>query len=342
MDKLISLERRIVPEMGELLYVRYLILRHVYFSQPVGRRTLAGDLEIQERRVRREVDILRRQGLVMISTAGILLTVEGETLLWSLEDYIRLYRGINQVEETLRRIFGLTNVSVVPGDLDRDPMVKKALARRAVNVLLQTLQEGDTLAISGGTTMAEVADAITPASRRRDILVVPARGGLAEDVEIQANTIAANLAKNLGGKYRLLHLPDGIEQEVLERLLQDPAIREQLEVIRHARVVLHGIGRAEEMARRRGGSDEAVESLRKKGAVGEVFGYYFTRTGEVISATSSAGLQVSDLGDKEVIAVAGGAGKAAAILAAASMIPWKALIIDEGAAATLVDLVNGA
>lgn len=341
MDKLIALERRIVPEMGELLHTRYLVLRHVYFSQPVGRRALASDLEMQERRVRREVDVLRRQGLVNITTAGIVITGEGEAVVWDLEEYIRLYRDLNGLEDTLARTLGLKTVRVVAGDIDRDPMVKKALARAAAALLLQTLQEGDTLAISGGTTMAEVAAALPPSTRRRDVLVVPARGGLAEDVEIQANTVAAALAKNLGGKYRLFHLPDVLDQDVLERLMAEPGIREQLEVIRNARVVMHGIGTADDMARRRGASEEVLALLKRNGAVGEAFGYYFNRTGEVVYATSSAGIQVSDLADKEVVAVAGGGSKAAAILAAVSLTPPKALVIDEGVATHLVDMLKG-
>lgn len=341
MDKLIALERRIVPEMSELLYSRYLVMRHVYFSQPVGRRTLASDLEMQERRVRSEVEALRRQGLVIVTTAGILISAEGESLLWQLEEYIRLSRGLNQLESSLTRGLGLKMVSVVPGDLDRDPMVKKALARRAAEYMLRVLQEGDILAISGGTTMAEVAAAVVPAGRRHDVLVVPARGGLVEDVEIQANTIAANLAKNLGGRYRLLHLPEGLDPNVLERLVNEPGIGEQLELIRKARVVLNGIGRADDMASRRGMTAEAAEALHRSGAVGEAFGYYFNKAGEVVFATNSAGLQLSDLADKEVIAVAGGTGKAGAILAVAPTIPQKTLIVDEGAAGRLAGMLSG-
>ena len=58
-------------------------------------------------------------------------------------------------------------------------------------------------------------------------------------------------------------------------LCGDPKIKEMLDVIKNADVVLHGIGTAEEMARRRGLGEEDLQLLRERRAVGEAFGYYF-------------------------------------------------------------------
>ncbi len=340
MEKLIALERLIVPEMSELLYLRYLILRHIFFSQPVGRRTLAADLDLQERQVRREVELLRRQGLILVSNLGILITDEGKSLLREIEEYIRHFRGLNQLEEQIKKSANVANAYVIAGDVDSNPIVLKTLARKAAEVLLAHLREGDILAISGGTTMAEVAAALPPSGKRREILVIPARGGLTENVEIQANTVTAALAKNLGGRYRLFHLPDGLEKDVLEKLLSEPTIREHLDLIQKARVVLHGIGTAENMAKRRGFSINVLSELQRKDAVGEVFGYYYDSHGQVVHAASSAGLQIDKLDGKEVIAVAGGKQKAAAILAATLLIPGQTLVLDEGVAAELVELLQ--
>ncbi|MGI5853935.1 MAG: sugar-binding transcriptional regulator [Bacillota bacterium] len=339
MEKLIALERLIVPEMGELMYLRYLILRHIYFSQPVGRRTLAADLDLQERLVRREVEILRRQGLIVVSNLGILITEEGKSLLWEIEEYVRHFRGLSQLEEQLKQSINVKDVYVVAGDVDSNPTVIKTLARQAVQVLLDHLQEGDILAISGGTTMAEVAAALPHSGKQRDVLVIPARGGLTENVEIQANTVAAAIANNLGGRYRLFHLPDGLEKDMLEKLLSEPTIREHLDLIQRAHVVIHGIGTAENMAKRRGFGENVMAELKAKGAVGEVFGYYYDSHGHVVHAASSAGLQIDNLDGKEVIAVAGGKQKASAILAATLLIPGQILVLDEGVAAQIVELL---
>ena len=43
-------------------------------------------------------------------------------------------------------------------------------------------------------------------------IVVPARGGVGEVVEYQANVIASVLAERLRGTYKMLHLPDGLSK----------------------------------------------------------------------------------------------------------------------------------
>ncbi len=58
---------------------------------------------------------------------------------------------------------------------------------------------------------------------------VPARGGLGESVDMQANTIASIMAKKTGGKYRLLHVPDHLGEEAYQSLIQDPQIQEVVE-----------------------------------------------------------------------------------------------------------------
>ena len=104
-----------------------------------------------------------------------------------------------------------------------------------------------------------------------------------------------------------------------------------------ANIVLHGIGSAEEMARRRGMTPEKIDDLLQKGAVGEAFGYYFDRDGKVIHTTSSVGLQLSDLKHiAEVVTVVGGKSKGLAVQSVLANSPRKVLIIDEGVARELV------
>ena len=75
-----------------------------------------------------------------------------------------------------------------------------------------------------------------------DIIVVPAQGGLGTDVRLQANTQAERLARRLGGGYRLLHLPDGLTADATDGLARLPQVREVLELMRGADVLLYGVG----------------------------------------------------------------------------------------------------
>lgn len=333
MDQLVSVLQRIAPELSRVVEERYIILRNVRFIQPVGRRVLAAVLKEPERAVRRELDVLRAQGLVQADVGGVKLTPEGEGILDLLGDYLRHLRGLVELERMLADRFGLERAIVVPGDSDQDPSVKRELGRAAGRVLRDILRDGQILAVTGGTTIAEVANALSFGNWKVEVTVVPARGGLGEDVEKQANTIAALLAKTLGGSHRLLHVPDDLSEEALASVTSEPRIREVLELVRRADVVLHGVGTAEEMARRRGLSEEQISRLEKLGAVGEAFGYYFDRLGRPVYITSSVGLKLEDLERAgTVIAVGGGASKAEAVVAVMSHHYQDILVTDEGVA----------
>lgn len=333
--------QRIAPELVALVDQRYTLLRQIYFHQPVGRRALSNRLGLPERTVRNEMEVLKAQGLLTAEPAGMVVTELGAQVLGELRDLVRQFHGLADVERRLARLLGLDRVIVVPGDSDRDETVKKEMARATAHYLQEILQDGDVVAVTGGTTMAEVARSLPMSTSHRDITVVPARGGLGEEVELEANTVAANLARALGATYRLLHLPDEVSEEALATLAADPKIRSLLELIRMADVVLHGIGTAEEMARRRGLRPEQLAVLQERKAVGEAFGYYFDRTGKIVYSTGTVGLRLEDLEKvPQVIAVGGGSSKAQAALAVLAPHYQKICITDEGCARAMLDLVR--
>lgn len=251
--------------------------------------------------------------------------------------HVKILRGFSQLEDTLCHLLELNKVVVVPGDSDVDGTAKKEMARTAARYLKSIVREKDILAVTGGTTMAEVAMALPPSGCERDILVVPARGGLGEDVEMQANTVAVKIARGLGGRYRLLYVPDDLGEEAVKKIVSEPKIQEVLNSIRSATMVMHGIGTAEEMARRRGFSDKQINELRALGAVGEAFGYYVDKKGEIVYTTTSIGLKLDDLASvKDVFAVGGGSGKAAAVISVMRNRYQDVLITDEGAARSII------
>ena len=337
MDKLLLLQQKIAPEIVPLIRNRYQILHMIHLLQPIGRRALADQLRFQERMIRNEIDVLRSSQLIACSSEGMSVTPEGEALLTGMTDYIRDLQGLNLLEQTLMEQWGIPKVIVVPGDSDQDESVKKDLARLTAEFLLQHLQDGAILAVAGGTTLAGVGSALMEPRNRRNITVIPAQGGLGEEVEIQANTVAANIAKELGANYRLLHVPDDLRPETIQTIAGEPKIKELLDMLRQADMFLHGIGAAEEMARRRGMPAVKVNAVLQQGAVGEAFGYYFAADGRVVHSTSSVGLQLAELAlIKRVVAVAGGASKAAAVRAVLRNGPRDILIIDEGAAREIV------
>ncbi|MEW6230508.1 MAG: sugar-binding domain-containing protein, partial [Bacillota bacterium] len=105
-----------------------------------------------------------------------------------------------------------------------------------------------------------------------------------------------------------------------------------------ARIVVHGVGTLEEMAERRGIVGDDLRLLTSRGAVAEMFGYYFDRAGNMVYYTPSMGIRPEDLAGKKAIAVAGGARKARAMLAVVKQQSRESLVTDEAAARRMLEI----
>lgn len=337
----ILIEKKIVPEITEILEKRYNILRSILYNQPIGRRSLASELNLGERAVRTEVNVLKEQGLLKIEAMGMSVTDEGKNIIEDLRDFIHSLKDLTNLENTLEQILGVEKVFIVPGDLDEDELILKDMGKTTSEYIKKILKDNDILGIAGGRTMVQVAEEMTSKKNYSNVLVVPARGGLGEKVEIQASSIAAKLAENLKAQYKLLHIPDNISKEALETLLKVEEIKETVDIISDMDILVFGIGRADEMARRRHLPQEMIDELTRRGAVAESFGYYFNTKGEIVWETSTVGLSLVDFKKvKKAIGVAGGRKKAEAIISICALRKNMTLVIDESAAKRIIELVN--
>ncbi|MGN8769367.1 sugar-binding transcriptional regulator [Paenibacillus barengoltzii] len=345
MRNIIEIQKQLLPDLMDILKKRYTILHQIMLSDVIGRRTLANSLDMTERVLRAETDLLKAQGLIEIENIGMRISDAGRRLLEDLEPVVKELFGLSNLEETIRQQYGLRKVVIVPGDCETSPLVKRELGRAGAKALLSVMRGDEVVAVTGGTTLAEVADQLNPPPNvtMKQSWFVPARGGLGESLEIQANTIASGMAKRVGAGYRLLHVPDLLGKEAYESLVHDPNIQDIVDMIRQARIVVHGVGDAMEMARRRKLEPSMVEEIRREGALAESFGYYFNEDGVVVHKMLTLGLRLEDIMRTEtVIGIAGGKSKARAIHAVLRFGQEDILVTDEAAAQEIVnELING-
>ncbi|CDQ22655.1 Central glycolytic genes regulator [Halobacillus karajensis] len=331
------LTKKLFPDVLEVIQRRYQLLYYIQIMQPVGRRALAENVKLAERTVRSEVDFLNEQGAVEITSRGMHLSYEGQNILEQLAEFIKEVSGIGVLEQQLKDKLNLDYAIVVPGDSDELNWVKQEMGKACVQYLKKHMVPDQAIAITGGTTMASVAQVMTPFKGADQCLYVPARGGLGERVENQANSICAEMAKKAKGDYRLLYVPDPLSEESYQTIKEEPSIKEVLDIIRNTEIVIHGVGDALTMAERRKTSPEQLELIKKHKAVGEAFGYYFNVKGEIVHKVRTVGLQLEDLKSaNHVIAVAGGRSKAQAISSYFQPGQSNVLITDEGAAQELI------
>ena len=342
MDSIINLQKKIVPELTDLLVQRYQILRQVSHESPIGRRALAGKLGLSERVLRAQVDFLKKSGLLAFSASGMSVTDEGADILKELADYVRKLQDISFLEKALSDTLKIGRVVILPGDSDQEEVVKREIGRTAAHILSKLLSDGKRhiVAVSGGTTMAAMAANLT--GSQPNTVVVPARGDLGDNVELQANTIATVLAQKMGASYRQLYVPDCVSEDILNSILkEDVGVRSVVDIIKKADILVHGVGRASVMARHRRLAPELIAKLEEAGAVGEAFGQYCALDGKQVYMTNNAGLMLQDLQHiGTIIGIAGGKSKAAAILSVIRASRQDILVTDEAAATEILRMAK--
>lgn len=339
-EDFVGLMRKLAPDLAQELATRALVLERIAALEPVGRRQLAARLNLPEREVRAAATSLKEQELIELDAAGMGLTDKAREMLPQVRTFSRAMQGLTEMESRLAQLLNVRQVHIAPGSVKEDPRVLQDVGRLAAIKIRAVLQSGNTLAVTGGTTMARTAQYLQ-STTPLNVMVVPARGGLARAVETQANTLAAEIAQRLGGHHRLIHLPDHIDPAAKQEMMKLPEVKEAIDLVQRADVILHGIGRADVAAREYALRGSVIRRLEEQGAVGEALGSYFDQAGQCLLKSSSVGVDLARLTPNcQMIAVAAGSDKAQAIIAVLRHDPHAMLVTDEGAAQQMLRLLE--
>ncbi len=339
-DDFLTLMQTLAPDLAEEMCRRALVLERIAALQPVGRRQLAARLNMPEREVRALAAALKEEGFISLDASGMTLEQKADSVLTGAREFSRAMRGLTALETQLSELLRIPKVFIASGDADEETHVLSDVGRLAAQKVRGILQSGNTIALTGGNTMAQVAH-FMPQASNLNVMVVPARGGMGRAVETQANTLVAEIAKKLGGHHRLMHLPDQMDQAALTEMIKLPEIKETMELLQRADIILHGIGRADEMAGHRHLAASLGKKLNEQGAVAEAFGYFFNKDGKCVYSASSVGVDLSTLNrDCQMVAVAAGKRKAEAMVAVLKHYHHQMLVTDEGAAKEMIEMLT--
>ena len=338
MKNLIEVQKKIIPQAIDLMEKRYAILRQINISQPIGRRMLSSVLNLSERTTRTEIDFLKDQKFINIDVSGMTITSQGQDLLENLEAVMGDIMGISDMEDKLRELLEIKDVVIAKRTGDDN---LKSVAKAAADYLLKRINEYDIIAIAGGSTMKELAENIDTDQDYEGVKILPTRGSVGAEIELQANSIAATMAKRLGSQVEFLYIPDTLDGSAREALMSVPDIKRTLDDLKKADKIFFSIGRADVMALRRGMSEAEVDLLKEKKAVGEAFGYYFDKDGQIAMKLKTVGID-NDMykNSKDASLVFTGKDKVDAFLALYKMNKNLNLITDEECAKELISRLS--
>jgi len=231
----------------------------------------------------------------------------------------------SSLEEKLEQVFKLKEVVVVSDEgIDYVETIKKKVAKAAALLLQRRIREKDIVAVSWGTTLAEVAKALNP-SFHLNIQVIPLVGGIDDKGrDIHSNEIARRISEAFGGGYYVLNAPVIVNDLAVKKVLEEEkSIKAVIEKAKSANIAVVGIGipKANSTMVKRGYfSAKEFTELTKKGAAGDICTNFYDIQGN--TCEFSLDNRRIGLGLKElklipnVIGVVSGEEKAEAILGA--------------------------
>lgn len=252
-----------------------------------------------------------------------------------------------ELEQELQRrlqIEGVVVIKTVAGLGSEE--TRQTLARFAAPFITALLKPGDTVAIAGGRTIAELIRLLDMPPSTPPMTIVQAMGNV--DTSI-AHFDALELGKVMAGKVRghfvMMNAPAFVPDKKSQgMLLALPPIQDALKRLEKTAVALVGIGSLENSVfiDRGALSSSDLDSLRQAKAVGEICGRFYDAQGRecetpwrdrVISIPLPLLQKVP-----QVIALVAGADRAAAVVAAARGGLVKTVVLDESAAQAIANL----
>jgi DNA-binding transcriptional regulator LsrR (DeoR family) len=255
------------------------------------------------------------------------------------------FQRLMEIERLLKQVARLASAIVAPtvsGNLDT---TLKQVGRAAANHLLESLRDGDVIAITGGKAVSAVVDNLEP-ERAFDVTVVPLTGGVQGKYYTDVNHLASRLAERLGGSTHLVHAPLFAEsREQRDMLMGLGSVKEAFQLARNAAIALVGIGSIQAPGSSyydlHPDSTADREHLIKGGVVAEFLAHLIGEDGKLADYKLNSrlvALAPSDLAScPNVIGVAAGVEKVLPIRAALRGGYLNSLVIDEETAAGILE-----
>lgn len=254
----------------------------------------------------------------------------------------------SELESALREKYGLPEAVVVECTEDRDAAIMARIGEAAAHLLEVTLAPGEIIGVSSWSqTIFKMVENIHPQKSAQVKYVVQTLGGMGDpSVQTHATQLTTRLARLTGAEPKLLPvqgLTSSREAKLL--MLADPFVRETMDLFGSITLAIVGIGAVEpsELLARSGNifSSRELADLAEAGAVGDISLRFFDANGRPVKTPLDErviGLPLEDLKKVDrVIALAGGAKKAAAIAGALRVGVIDMLVTDKFTAQRLID-----
>jgi deoxyribonucleoside regulator len=307
-------------------YKQLVLVARLYYEEGKTQQEVAKMLNLYRPKVSRLLNLARKEGIVSI-TINDPFTVNDE------------------LAEMIRSSMDLSDVVVVPGEIDQEESTRRRLGFAGARLLEKELKPGDVLGVGWGRTLNAVTNELCE-TECENIVVVPLLGGLTEIVpSFQVHGLTQRIADAFNGTRYEIYMPAIVSDEKTKIALLDS--QDGQRVTREwskLTVALIGIGAANiadetQILFSEYLDPETLNILKKERAVGDICVHFFDENGapieNALKGVIGIGLdQIRKI--NRVIAIAGGRDKARAILGALRGGYVNTLVTDEATAIRII------
>jgi DNA-binding transcriptional regulator LsrR (DeoR family) len=253
-----------------------------------------------------------------------------------------------ELEDRLAQKYSLKDVVVADATLDDDDVIIRDIGAAAAYYLETAIKSRDVVGISSwSATLLAMVDAMHAPAGLKYVKVVQVLGGVGNPAaETHATRLVSRLAQLLHGDPYYLPAPGVVgSYESRQVLMQDPFVRQTMQLIDQVTLALVGVGEVKpsSLLATSGNVFTAgeLESLRADGAVGDILVRFFDPAGRPLSSPLNervVGMSLEQLCRVErAVGIAGGRRKLEAIRAALHGRLINVLITDHFTAAGLLE-----
>lgn len=252
------------------------------------------------------------------------------------------FEGCLQYEDALKKHFDLKNIRVLPALAEADDSARLGIG--AAHMLMESLQPQQLLAAGFGEAAMSTLKRLSGFISSQQIRLVTLSGGVGPYMTGIGQLDAACSVSMVPAPLR------ASSADIARTLREENSVRDILLAAQAADVAVVGIGSVSQKDAAtilRAGYITEGEQLMigRKGAVGDILGYFFDANGEIIPDmqihNELIGLSLATLATiPTVVGVAGGIQKAEAIVAALKGRYINALVTDQDTAAEMLKLIG--
>jgi deoxyribonucleoside regulator len=265
--------------------------------------------------------------------------------------HIKICNPVEDVEKIAMQVkekFQLKHCIVAPIPEYEDELIKEKLGESAANFLYDTVQTGDTIGITWGTTLYHLVKKIQP-KNVKDVTVVQLNGGVSYS---ESNTYSSEIINGLANAFNttphFLPVPAVVDHIVVKQaIIADRHVKKVLELGKRANIAIFTVGEpGEQSTLMHAGyfTDSDIETLRSNGTVGDICSRFIDINGQITNEAlndRTIGTELSDLDGKEYgVLIAGGNTKVDGIIGALRGRHANVLITDQYTAKALLEMAG--